>query len=193
MSDEESHSESELYCPEEEEQAKTEQNNMTKVTTHGDENFSNSQEELQKFVQETEKWKHCEKNVKWYEVFLPFSWRDKQDKCSDFAVRHGDCRVNPQVWYMKAPLGKNEIGKFLKTAADEASLQRQGSKVTNHSVRKTSIGRLLDANTPETFVAQLSGHKLFKASNHTSQQMSTISDRCRISWVVQISPKMPSR
>jgi len=25
---------------------------MTKVTTHGDENFSNSQEELQKFVQE---------------------------------------------------------------------------------------------------------------------------------------------
>ena len=41
MSDEESHSESEFYYPEEEEQAKTEQNNMTKVTTHdhGDENF----------------------------------------------------------------------------------------------------------------------------------------------------------
>ena len=52
MSDEESHSEREFYYPEEEEQAKTEQNNMTKVTTHGDENFSNSQEELQKFVQE---------------------------------------------------------------------------------------------------------------------------------------------
>jgi len=51
MSDEESHSESEVYCPEEEEQAKTEQNNMTKVTTHEDENFSNSQEELQTFVQ----------------------------------------------------------------------------------------------------------------------------------------------
>ena len=75
------------------------------------------------------------------------------------AVRHGDRRVNPEVWYMKAPLGKNEIGKFLKTAADETSLQRQGSKVTNHSVAKTSIGRLLDANTPESFVAQLSGHK----------------------------------
>ena len=51
MSNEESHSESEFYHPEEEEQAKTEQNNMTKVTTHGDENFSNSQEGLQKFVQ----------------------------------------------------------------------------------------------------------------------------------------------
>jgi len=39
MSDEESHSESEFYYPEEEEQAKTEQNNMTNVTTHRDENF----------------------------------------------------------------------------------------------------------------------------------------------------------
>ena len=52
MSDEESHSESEFYYPEEDEQAKTEQNNMANVATHGDENSSNSQEELQKFVQE---------------------------------------------------------------------------------------------------------------------------------------------
>ena len=72
-------------------------------------------------------------------------------------------------------------GKFLKTAADEASLQRQGSKVTNHSVRKTSIGWLLDANTPETFVAQLSGHKnrqglqSYKSANeHYRRQMSYI-------------------
>ena len=54
-SDEESHSESESYYPEEEEQVKTEQNNMTKVTTHGDENFGNSQEELQKVCSRTEK------------------------------------------------------------------------------------------------------------------------------------------
>ena len=52
MSDEESHSESEFYYPEENEQAKTEQNNMANVATHGNENSSNSQEELQKFVQQ---------------------------------------------------------------------------------------------------------------------------------------------
>ena len=69
MSDEESHSESEFY-PKEEEQAKTEQNNVSTVTTHGDENFGNSQEEL--VCSRTEKWKLW-KNVKWYEVFLPFS------------------------------------------------------------------------------------------------------------------------
>ena len=52
MSDEESHSASEFYYPMDEEQAETEQKNMSKVITHEDENFGNSQEELQKFVQE---------------------------------------------------------------------------------------------------------------------------------------------
>lgn len=97
------------------------------------------------------------------------------------AVRHGDMSVNPYIWYKKAPLGKNEIGKFLAMAANEASLERIGSKVTNHSVRKTSISRLLDANTPENFVAQLSGHKnlqslqSYKAASEVHQrQMSNI-------------------
>ena len=35
----------------------------------------------------------------------------------------------------------------------------QAKKVSNHSVRKTSIERLLDANFPENYVMQLSGHK----------------------------------
>ena len=70
------------------------------------------------------------------------------------AVRHGDRQVNPQVWYMKAPLGKNGIGKFLKTAAYEASIQIQGSKVANHSVRKTSIGRSQRSSKPP--IAQVS-------------------------------------
>ena len=32
-------------------------------------------------------------------------------------------------------------------------------KISNHSVWKTQISRLLDANTPELFITQLSGHK----------------------------------
>ncbi len=64
------------------------------------------------------------------------------------------------TWYMKCPLGKNQIGKFLSTAAKNVGIpQVSGAKVTNHSVRKTSISRLLDANMLENFVAQHSGHK----------------------------------
>ena len=67
---------------------------------------------------------------------------------------------NEAPWYKKSPLGKNLIGKFLSSAAENAGLQQAiGSKISNHSVRKTSISRLLDANIHENFVAQLSGHK----------------------------------
>ena len=69
------------------------------------------------------------------------------------------------VWYKKAPLGKNQIGKFLSKAVECGHLAGN-KKVTNHSVRKTSISRLLDANCPETFVAQLSGHKSLNSLSH---------------------------
>ena len=51
-------------------------------------------------------------------------------------------------------------------------------------LRKTNIGRLLDANTPKNFVAQLSGHKRleslqsYKSANENHQrQMSVILSR----------------
>ena len=55
------------------------------------------------------------------------------------AVRHGNRHHNNNIWYMRSPLGKNEIGKFLSKAADSAGLQRAGGKLSHHSVRKTSI------------------------------------------------------
>ena len=61
---------------------------------------------------------------------------------------------------MRSPLGKNEIGKFLPTAAKNAGLQ---GRITNHSVRKTCISLLLDADVPDNFVAQLSGHRSLKS------------------------------
>ena len=84
---------------------------------------------------------------------------NKPDSPFYLAVKH-NCRANDQIWYKKSPLGKNEIGNFPSTAAKKANLQQgQGAKSTNHSVRKTSISRLLDAHISENYVAQLSGHK----------------------------------
>ena len=76
------------------------------------------------------------------------------------AIRY---KVNPlqdRVWYKNQPLGKNEIGRFMSHAAKQSQLDTSdGRRIANHSVRKTSIGRLLDKNVPESFVIQLSGHK----------------------------------
>ena len=91
------------------------------------------------------------------------------------AVRHNRSSQD-NVWYMKLPLGKNEIGKFLSIAAQRAGLQREGKQITNHSVCKMCISRLLDADIPENFVAQLSGHKnteslqLYKLASSTHQR-----------------------
>ena len=93
-----------------------------------------------------------------------------------------------QLWYMRSPLGKNEIGKFLSTAAQNAGLHREGKRVSNHSVRKTCISRLLDADIPENFVAQLTGHKSTEslqsyksASSNHQRRMSLTLSRARSS------------
>lgn len=121
--------------------------------------------------------------VEYYKIFK--SHRPVEMNTADapffLAVRHGNRHQNNNIWYMKSPLGKNEIGKFVRKAAENAGLQRAGGKLSNHSVRKTSISRLLDANTPEIFVAQLSGHKNLQslqsyksASEQHQLQMSSI-------------------
>ena len=75
------------------------------------------------------------------------------------AINHKGWHQKPNGWYKLSPLGKNQIGKFLPKAARKAGLQACGKKIANHSVRKTSISRLLDGGTPENFVEQLSRHK----------------------------------
>ena len=73
------------------------------------------------------------------------------------AIRHKR-KSNDKIWYLNSPLGKNKIGEFLKGAKSDCDLTGVG-KVANHSVRKTSIGRLLDADVPEIFVCQHTGIK----------------------------------
>ena len=75
------------------------------------------------------------------------------------AINHKRKPADP-VWYSRAPLGKNKIGEFLTKAAKNAGLP---GNVTNHSVRKTCISRLMDAEIPVNYVAQLSGHKNLKS------------------------------
>ena len=94
-------------------------------------------------------------------------------------------KPNDKVWYLDRHLGKNEIGKFLKDAFTAGKLDDTNKKkVSNHSVRKTSVGRLLEADVQPNFVAQLSGHKNLKsldsyysASPKRQREMSAILNR----------------
>ena len=75
------------------------------------------------------------------------------------AINHKRKPENP-VWHQKSAMGKNETGKFLSKAAKNSGIE---GNITNHSVSRTCISRLMDANIPSNYVAQLSGHKNLKS------------------------------
>jgi integrase len=93
------------------------------------------------------------------------------------AVKHKR-NPNDNIWYKRSPLGKNEIGKLLSKAAQNVGLP---GRVTNHSVRKTCVSRLLDSDVPVNFVAQLSGHHNLKSLDaYKSASTPNTSERCHL-------------
>ena len=65
----------------------------------------------------------------------------------------------------------------MSDAVSAAGLQSDKRRLLNHSLRKPSIGRLLNASFPENYVIQLSGHKNFSrrlllATNTVSDSLS---------------------
>ena len=97
------------------------------------------------------------------------------------AVKH-QRKATDTVWYKKSPLGKNEIVKLLTKAAQNAGLP---GRVTNHSVAKTCISRLLDSDVPESYMAQLSGHRNLKSLD--SYKSASIQHQRRMSLALSCS------
>ena len=99
--------------------------------------------------------------VQYYKVFESHRPEKAKDPELPFflAVNLNWRQSQNALWYKSSPLRKNQIGNFLSKAARSAGLQLKNKKVANHSVRKTSIFRFLDAGVPKNFVTQLSGHK----------------------------------
>ena len=100
-------------------------------------------------------------SVQFYKAFRSHRSKAMLEPDAPFylAINH-QRKPNDKVLYLDRPLGKNEIGKFLKDAFAVAKLDDTNKKkISNHSVRKTSVGRLLEVDVHPNFVAQLSRHK----------------------------------
>lgn len=118
--------------------------------------------------------------VRYYKAFKSHRPAEMNSSDSPFylAINHRR-KPNDNTWYMKAPLGKNEIGNLLKKAAERAGLQ---GNITNHSVRKTCISRLMDAEVPVNYVAQLSGHRNLKSLD--SYKSASVDHQRKMSFVL---------
>ena len=81
-------------------------------------------------------------------------------------------------WFKTSKIGRNSIAYFMKTMAQSAGLN---GKLTNHSVRKTTCTKLLQAGITPTLIQQVSGHKDVRsisnyatASSHQIREMNRI-------------------
>ena len=78
-------------------------------------------------------------------------------------------------------LGKNKIGEILTKARAILDTNQSAGKISNRSVRKPTVTRLLDNDVDPIFVSQLTGHKrleslnsYYRASKVQQQQISNI-------------------
>ena len=83
--------------------------------------------------------------VKYYKSYTSHRPEERLKLGSPFFLAINHRRKAQSQFYSKAPLGKNEIGKFMAEAAKRTGLP---GNVTNHSVRKTCVSRLMDAEVP---------------------------------------------
>ena len=82
------------------------------------------------------------------------------------SVKH-QRKTTDTVWYKKCPLGKNGIRKLLSTATKNVGLP---GKVTNHSVRKTCIWRLLELDVPKNYHRNLKSLDSYKTASIQHQR-----------------------
>ena len=63
-----------------------------------------------------------------------------------------------EVWYKKQRMAVNKIDSFMKNMVLEAELDVQGKRLTNHSVRKTLVKKLMALNQPRSAIIGVTGH-----------------------------------
>ena len=92
---------------------------------------------------------------------LPFR---SDARCSFSSFHKSPTKTKPQRMVSRHTSRKEWNRQFLKDAFAAAKLDDTNKKkVSDHSVRRTSVGWLLEADVQPNFVAQLSGHKNLKS------------------------------
>ncbi|KAJ3661198.1 hypothetical protein Zmor_005606 [Zophobas morio] len=52
-------------------------------------------------------------------------------------------------WFKNSPVGRNEMGKWTRTAAEEIGIDIKKKKISNHSLRSTAVSQLAKAGVGE--------------------------------------------
>ena len=63
------------------------------------------------------------------------------------------------VWYTTMPVGINTINTYMQAIAKAGGLEQRGKRLTNHSVRKTTIRKLKRHGVTNTNIVAITGHR----------------------------------
>ncbi|KAK3737414.1 hypothetical protein QZH41_000672 [Actinostola sp. cb2023] len=62
------------------------------------------------------------------------------------------------TWYKRQRMGINTINSFMKTMCQDAGVNTEERKLTNHTVRKTLVKKLKASNQPRSAIIGVTGH-----------------------------------
>ena len=93
-----------------------------------------------------------------YSVHRPASMKSPQSPFFLGSIKN----PTTEVWYKTQAMGINHLTSMLKRMCTAAKIT---GKFTNHSIRRTTCSRLLDAGIHPNDVAQLTGHKNTQSLN----------------------------
>ncbi|KAJ3649712.1 hypothetical protein Zmor_021437 [Zophobas morio] len=68
-------------------------------------------------------------------------------------------KSSSSAWYKNTPIGRNEINKWTRCAAEEIGIDTKRVKITNHSTRSTVVSHLVKAGISEHQLIKITGHK----------------------------------
>ncbi|KAJ3655754.1 hypothetical protein Zmor_014869 [Zophobas morio] len=68
-------------------------------------------------------------------------------------------KSSSSAWYKNTPIGRNEINKWTRCAAEEIGIDTKKVKITNHSTRSTVVSHLVKAGISEHQLIKITGHK----------------------------------
>ncbi|XP_063931274.1 uncharacterized protein LOC135143348 [Zophobas morio] len=61
-------------------------------------------------------------------------------------------------WFKNSLVGRNEMGKWTRTAAEEIGIDIKKKKISNHSLRSTAVSQLAKAGVGEEQLIKITGH-----------------------------------
>ena len=84
-------------------------------------------------------------------------------------------------------MGENTLGKLMKDAASMANIDK---KITNHSVRKTTVTSLSNAGVPPQKIMKITGHRNIQSITHYDDALSE-KDHRNICDILQVADSIP--